>query len=126
MPYRTSRERFERLAEEAVANLPSKFKRRFKNLSFVVEDYPSHEDAERLSIPKEELLGMFDGVSYTDMDMFFDMPHPLPNRIVLYRKNIEAVCSTEEELKEEIGKTVMHEVGHYFGMSEEDLEEYEE
>ena len=55
----------------------------------------------------------------------FTIPYPLPDRIILYQRNIEDICSTEEELVEQIWKTLIHEVGHYFGLSEKDMGKYE-
>jgi predicted Zn-dependent protease with MMP-like domain len=124
MPYRTTRRHFEQLAEKALATLPEEFRRLMKNVSIVVEDYPSREDALSVGVPRDELLGLFAGAAHGETDGFFDLP-TLPDRIVLYQKNIEAVCSSEGELVEEIRATIVHEVGHYFGLSEEDLERYE-
>ena len=65
------------------------------------------------------LLGIFHGVPRTTKSVF-DLPTG-PDHIVLYQKNIEAVCSNEEEVREQIRLTVIHELGHYFGMSEDQL-----
>ena len=105
--------------------LPEEFKKRMENILVAVEEYPSPEDARSAGVPRGELLGLFHGVSYPEREGFFGMPNPLPERIVLYKRNIEAVCSTKEELIEEIRKTLLHEIGHYFGLTEKDLEEYE-
>lgn len=98
---------------------------RLTNISVAVEDYPSAEDARTTGVPRDELLGLFTGVPYPQKGGFFDIPPPLPDTIVLFKRNIEAICDTEDELVEEIRQTIVHEVGHYFGFSEEDLEEYE-
>jgi predicted Zn-dependent protease with MMP-like domain len=67
------------------------------------------------------VLGVFQGVPRT-MKSVFDLPMG-PDRIVLYQKNIEAVCSTEAEVRREIRLTVIHELGHYFGMDEDQLKD---
>lgn len=125
MAYRTARKHFEALARKALEELPEEFRRLMRNVAIVVEDFPSKEDAREAGIPREELLGLFAGVAHAGQDLFFDLPPPLPDRIVLYQRNIEALCSSEEELVEEIRLTLLHEVGHYFGLSEEELEQYE-
>src|SRR5512139_2673221 len=125
MAFRTSREHFEGLVERALRALPAKYRGYFKNLTVMVEDYPTREEAIDLDIPEEELLGMFRGAGYPGKGGFFEVPPPLPDTIVLYQKNIEALCSSEEDLLDEIRITLVHEVGHYFGLSEEDLEKYE-
>ena len=67
------------------------------------------------------VLGIFEGVPKT-MKSVFDLSAG-PDRIVLYQKNIEAVCSSEDEIRKEIRLTVLHELGHYFGMTEAQLED---
>lgn len=125
MTYRTSREHFDRLAEQAVKCLPGEFRKRFENMSISVEDYPSSEDIEATGLSRYDILGIFRGAGYANRAEFFNLPSSLPDEIILFQKNIENICSTENELIEEIRLTLIHEVGHYFGMSEEDLREYD-
>jgi predicted Zn-dependent protease with MMP-like domain len=125
MAYRTERKHFEALARKALEALPSEFGQLMINVSIVVEDYPSPEEARNVGVRRDELLGLFAGVAHAEQDPFFGIPPPLPDRIVLYQRNIEALCSSEDELVEEIRATLLHEVGHYFGLSEEDLMRYE-
>jgi predicted Zn-dependent protease with MMP-like domain len=125
MSYRVSREEFEALAERALETLPEEFRRYFINITIIIEDYPGNEETARLNSKKELLLGLFSGVPYHGKRGFFDIPYPLPDKIILFQKNIERICSNEEELVEQIQKTLVHEVGHYFGLSERELREYE-
>lgn len=124
MAYRVKEADFRALAARVLDGLPDEFRKRMENVVVVVEDYPSVEDAEGAGTSREELLGLFHGVSRLEHE-WGGAPGQLPERIVLYKRNIEAVCSTKEELVEEIRLTVLHEVGHYFGLSEEEMEEYE-
>ncbi|HTZ18375.1 MAG TPA: metallopeptidase family protein [Dissulfurispiraceae bacterium] len=124
MAYRISRERFDSLVEEALQRIPSKYRRRFKNVRILVEDFPSAEDAGRAGVARHNLLGLFSGAPYPAHGGFFDIPAPLPDSIILYQKNIETICNSEDQIIEEIRLTLVHEVGHYFGMSEEQLSEY--
>jgi predicted Zn-dependent protease with MMP-like domain len=121
MPFSVSREKFERLVEEALARLPAKYRRYFANIVITVEDYPGEEDRERLAPGKELLLGLFSGIPYPGRGGFFEIPSPLSDRIILFQQNIEAICSDEDELIRQIKATLVHEVGHYFGLSEEEL-----
>ena len=123
MPYHISRIDFDALVEKAVENLPEEFKQYFTNITIMVEDYPSTED-KKLTCSKGLLLGLFRGVPYTRKNSFFNVPYPLPDKIILFQKNIESLCSSEKELIEQITKTLVHEVGHYFGFSENDLRKY--
>ena len=125
MAYRTSREQFERLVDRAVETLPEEYTKYFSNITIIVEDYPSDSDLRQTGVRDGLLLGLFQGVPHPHKGGFFEIPYPMPDRIVLFQRNIEAICSSGEELVEQIQKTVVHEVGHYFGLSEEDLEEYE-
>jgi predicted Zn-dependent protease with MMP-like domain len=125
MPYRISRKDFEEIAVDAIRRIPDRFRELFKNISVIVEDYPDDEIISQMGVSREEILGLFSGEEYGDKASFFRAPSPYSDTIHLYQKNIEAECDSEEELKEEIRLTILHEVGHYFGMSEEELEEIE-
>lgn len=116
------RERFVELMEEALEELPSLFRDRLQNLAIMVEDEPEGQARLRPGSragPRRLLLGIFQGIPATQKSAFDIVT--APNRIVLYQKNIEAVCRNDEEIREQVRKTVMHELGHYFGMSEEQL-----
>ena len=129
------RERFVKLVEEALGALPARFRERIHNVAVVVESvppgqrprrrspFPAIMDAGNVDSDDEEdlLLGVFEGVPTTEKSVF-DLPAG-PDRIVLYQKNIEAVCSDEDEIRNEIRLTVVHELGHYFGMTESQLED---
>lgn len=126
MPYRVSREHFEGLAEKALRSIPKKYRRYFRNIVIMVEDFPDRDVIEETGIPRDELMGLFRGQSYGEKDAFFTIPSPYPDTIHLYQQNIEAVSEDDDDLFDEIRMTMLHEVGHYFGMTEEDLEEFED
>jgi predicted Zn-dependent protease with MMP-like domain len=109
-----TREDFIKVVEESLDSLPQEFRDQIRNVAVLVEDLPP-----RPSRGRQLLLGIFHGVPTTKKS-FFDLSTG-PDHIVLYQKNIEAVCSSEEEVREQIRRTVIHELGHYFGMSEEQL-----
>ena len=123
MSYHINRADFDALVEKALVKLPEEFKGYFTNITIMVEDYPSTED-NKLTSSKGLLLGLFKGVPYTRKGGFFNISYPLPDTIILYQKNIESLCSSEEDLIKQIVKTLIHEVGHYFGFSEKDLKKY--
>ena len=110
-----TREEFNRVVAEALDSLPEAFRSRIENVAILVEDVPAGQAPH----PKQVLLGVFHGVPMTKRSVF-DLPTG-PSHIVLYQKNIEAVCANEEEVRKQIRLTVIHELGHYFGMSEEQL-----
>lgn len=124
MPYRLTKEEFSAIAESALAGIPHTFRKRLKNISIIVQDYPTREDARSVGSSRRDLLGLFAGSGYPEKDRFFS-PLSMPDKVFLYQRNLERYCSSKEELAEEIRKTLVHEIGHYFGLSEEELEEYE-
>lgn len=125
MSIRTSKEHFESLVEKALETLPEEYKKYFTNITIIIEDYPDIKDKKHLK-KNEFLLGLFNGVPYPKKNSFFDIPYPLPDKITLFQKNIESICSNENELIEQVQKTLVHEVGHYFGLTERDLRKYED
>ena len=120
-----TRARFERLVVEAVALIPRRFRREMKNLALVVEDEPSATLLAEMDIePPDSLYGLYHGTPLPERTWAFG--NTLPDRITLYQRPIEEDCEDEEEIRAMIGETLIHEVGHYFGMSEEEIEEIEE
>jgi predicted Zn-dependent protease with MMP-like domain len=113
------REQFTKIMQEALDSLPEEFRDRILNVAVLVEDFPPGQPLKSSRRPKKLLLGLFHGVPLTQKSVF-NLPAG-PDYVVLYQKNIEAVCSTEAEIREQIRLTVIHEFGHYFGMSEEQL-----
>lgn len=123
MPYRVSRHDFDALVEESIKELPPEFKKLLTNILIIVEDYPPRDD-KKIGGSKGLLLGLFEGVPYTEKGSLLDMPYPSPNKITLFQKNIENICLSERELRCQIKSTLLHEVGHYFGLSEKELKKH--
>ena len=115
------RERFTKIVEEALDSLPREFRKRIRNVAVLVEDLPPGQSPPRRGLPRTLRLGLFHGVPTTRKSVF-DLPTG-PDYVVLYQKNIEAVCSSEDENRHQVRQTVIHEIGHYFGMSEEQLKD---
>jgi len=111
VPYRVSRDRFARLAEQALAGIPEAFQAQMSNTLIVVDDLPDIEAVREGEDP--DLLGVYEGATVLE--------HGLPERIVLYQRNHENVVSDDRELAEEVRETMRHEVGHHFGMAEDEL-----
>jgi predicted Zn-dependent protease with MMP-like domain len=115
------REHFTKVVEEALDSLPQEFRSRIQNVAVLVEDVPPHQLSPEAGQQRRLLLGVFHGVP-TNKKSIFDLPSG-PDHIVLYQKNIEAVCSTEAEVRAQVRLTVIHELGHYFGLDEEQLKD---
>jgi predicted Zn-dependent protease with MMP-like domain len=120
-----TREAFERLVEEALRDIPARFRREMKNVAVVVEDEPSPEILEDLEVePGDTLFGLYQGTPLPERTWGFG--NALPDRISIYQRPIEEECQDDEEIRDCVAETVIHEFGHYFGMSEEEIEEIEE
>ena len=115
------RKHFVKVVEETLDSLPQEFRSRIRNVAVLVEDFPPNQPLPQSGQRRRRLLGLFHGVPTTRKSTF-DLPTG-PDYIVLYQKNIEAVCSSEAEVREQIRLTVMHELGHYFGMDENQLKD---
>ena len=120
-----TRHAFEKLVAEAVFLIPERFRREMKNLALVVEDEPSPELLAEMEIePPDSLYGLYQGTPITERT--WDFGNQLPDRITIYQRPIEEDCEDEDDMRAVIGETLIHEVGHYFGLSEEEIEEIEE
>jgi len=120
---RVSREEFEALVERALAELPEEFRVALDNVAVMVEDEPSEDDLESVGIDPDdpdadELLGLYQGVPLRDRDSFYSA---LPDRVLVYRGPILRSCETRREVIREVRETVQHELGHYFGLEEDEL-----
>ena len=120
-----TRVEFERLVTEAIALIPKRFRRDIKNVALVVEDEPSAALLDEMEIePPDSLYGLYQGTPLTERT--WGWGNTLPDRITLYQKPIEEDCDDENEVRAVIGETLIHEVGHYFGLSEEEIQDIEE
>jgi predicted Zn-dependent protease with MMP-like domain len=120
-----TRARFEQLVAEAVTLIPKRFRREMRNLAIVIEDQPSPELLRELEIePPDSLFGLYQGVPLPERS--WDYGNALPDRITLYQRTIEQDAEDEEDMRAVIGETLIHEVGHYFGLSEDEIQDIEE
>ena len=120
-----TRERFQQLVVEAITLIPKRFRREMKNLALVVEDEPDQALLDEMEIEApDSLYGLYQGTPLPERTWAFG--NALPDRITLYQRPIEEDCEDEDEIRAMIGETLIHEVGHYFGMSEEEIEDIEE
>lgn len=116
------RKAFETLVHDAVRELPRQFREKLTNVAIIVEDDPSEELLERMEVPEDEtLFGLYEGVPLTERGHF---NQPLfPDRILIFQGPIENACHSTDEIKEEIRITIVHEIAHFFGFSDETLDE---
>lgn len=116
---RASQEEFEHLIERALDGLPERFANLLDNVVVVAEDEPTAEDLAEVGLePSDELLGLYRGVPLTERDSFYST---LPDQIVLYRGPLLRCCDNRRQLIREVRDTLVHELGHHFGLSDEEM-----
>jgi predicted Zn-dependent protease with MMP-like domain len=119
------RKHFESLVAEALASIPRRFKRAMHNIAIVVEDEPSPDLLDEMEIePPDTLLGLYQGTPLTERSSSYG--NTLPDRVLIFQGPHEREAEDEDDLVVAIGETLIHEIGHYFGLSEEEIEEIEE
>jgi predicted Zn-dependent protease with MMP-like domain len=120
-----TREAFEQLVADALSGIPRRFRDAMTNIVISVEDEPSRALLREMEIePPDTLFGLYQGTPLTERR--WDYGNSLPDRILLFQGPHEREAEDEDELTASIGETLIHEIGHYFGLSEEEIEEIEE
>jgi predicted Zn-dependent protease with MMP-like domain len=111
---------FESLVAKALDELPPEFADLLENIAVVIADEPDEDDFDLSDTPHEhELLGIFRGVARTDLS-WTQLPS-LPNQIVIFRRPILRIARSRAEVVAEVQETVIHELGHFFGLSDEEM-----
>ena len=121
-----TREHFKELVQEAIDSIPRRFAREVKNVAIVIEGHPPQDLLHEMEMgPDEVLLGLYQGVPLPERQWAHG--NALPDCITLFQQSIEDECEgDEDEIVVAIGETLIHELGHYFGLSEEEIMEIEE
>ncbi len=124
IPTRIDRAAFIRLVEESIDSLPQRFRKLLENVAVLVEDVPSPETMREMGLRSPfQLLGLYHGIPLDKRGSYYgNVP---PDVVVIYQLPIERVCATEDEIREQVRDTVVHEVGHFFGLSEAELRDVE-
>ncbi|MBA3638169.1 MAG: metallopeptidase family protein [Acidobacteriota bacterium] len=120
-----TREAFTRLVEEALTEIPRRFRDAMTNVAVVVEDEPPPHVLEELDVePGESLFGLYQGTPLPERS--WTHGNALPDRISIYQRPIEEAAEDHEDIIVCVAETVIHEFGHYFGLSEEEIEAIED
>jgi predicted Zn-dependent protease with MMP-like domain len=119
------REQFERHVAEALASIPRRFRDAMRNLAIVVEDEPGQDLLDEMEIvPPDTLLGLYQGVPLTERR--WDHGNTLPDRVLIFQGPHEREAEDDDDIVVAIGETLIHEIGHYFGLSEDEIQEIED
>jgi predicted Zn-dependent protease with MMP-like domain len=106
------RERFEQFVRDSIRRLPKIFRDKLDNIEIIVEDNP---------ILEKTLLGLYQGVPLRNRGFWYG--NVMPDRITLFKNNIERISDNEEDIKTWVNKVLVHEIAHHFGFSEEELKD---
>ena len=120
-----TRAQFEALVARAMRSLPRKFRDKIKNIAVVVEDWADDETLAEMGIePPDTLYGLYRGIDVTRRDTSYG--NVLPDVVTIYQGPIEEDAADEEEMADIVRETVVHELGHYFGLDDETMHRIEE
>ncbi|MQG01483.1 MAG: metallopeptidase family protein [SAR202 cluster bacterium] len=115
-----SREQFQNLVLQALSDLPEDVRHSLQNVDVVVDDVASMSQIVGTGIENAmDLLGLYEGIPLTER-YGYDMV--LPDKVTLFQKPIESICDTQEQMAEEISKTLIHEIAHHFGLDDDHLD----
>lgn len=112
-------ENFRKLVEEALDLLPEEYAKKLNNVSVVVEEYPTEVQLRELRLPPWALLfGLYQGVPQTRRGIYYNN---IPDKITIFKNSIERVAKTDEQIRAQVRATVIHEIGHHFGLSDSEM-----
>ena len=120
-----TRDEFRELVEDALDSITDRFRDAMQNIAIVVEDEPTSEQLAEVDIePPDTLLGLYEGTPLTERQ--WDDGNRLPDKVTLFQFPIEDASDDEDDVVVAIGETLIHEIGHYFGLSEDEIQAIEE
>lgn len=120
-----TRRQFEGLVERALRRLPRQFRERLANIAVVVEGWPDDQTLAEMGIePPDTLYGLYQGVDLTHRDSSYG--NVLPDTVTIYQGPIEEDCADEAEMAQLVRETVVHEIGHFFGLDDDTMHQIEE
>jgi predicted Zn-dependent protease with MMP-like domain len=118
---RVTEEAFENLVVAALDTLPEDLLELMNNVEVTFERFPTRAQMQRAGVRRGTLLGLYEGIPLTQRTSSYSLV--VPDKITIFQRPIEQICSTQEEIVAQVRKTVIHEVAHHFGIGEERLQE---
>lgn len=117
------RNEFKNYAEKILNDLPKTFLNKIDNILIQVEDYPDEETIKNINVDKYSLLGLYNGIPLSKRGIWYGTLPTIPDKIILFQKNIESKCANKNEILKRLEEVIIHELGHYFGMTELQIRE---
>jgi len=125
VPEEFPEDRFRLLVDEAIQSLPKRFRDAMVNMAIVVEDEPTLDQLQQVEVePPDTIYGLYEGIPLPERQWAHG--NVLPDKISIFRLPILEDSADEDDIVVGIGETLIHEVGHYFGLSEEEIMDIEE
>lgn len=116
-------EEFEKLVNEGLAQIPAKFIKKLENVAIVIEEEPNESQINKSKLKKDNLLfGLYEGVPQTKRGTYYSA---IPDKITIFKNQIEQYARSDEEIKKIVKNTVWHEIAHHYGFDEEELRKIE-
>ncbi len=117
---RITRKEFETLVISTIEEIPKLFRDKMENIDLVIEKFPSNQLLSQMGLQSPyDLLGLYQGVPFNQRGFYYG--NVLPDKITLFQIPIESGCKNKKEIKERIKEVIIHELGHYLGLDEDDL-----
>jgi len=118
------RQEFEKLVDRALDGLPDEFSSLLENVAVFIADRPSRDALREMQVPQgETIFGLYEGIPLTERTHDYGLG--TPDRITIFQRPIEEACTSRAEVVEEIRRTVLHEIAHFFGIDDDRLDEIE-
>lgn len=118
-----NKRKFEKLVKKGIKAIPERFLKRLDNVAIVIEDEPTPYQLKKLKLKEgSKIFGLYEGIPKTKRGYYSQV---LPDKITIFKKNIEKLAKSEREIKEIIKNTLWHEIAHHFGIDERRIREIE-
>ena len=115
---------FEELVKRGIEQIPERFRKLMENVAIVVQDMPTEDQLKKVNLPsKNSLLGLYEGIPKTKRGDYYG--NVLPDKITIFKKNIERIAKNEKEIEQRVVRTIWHEIAHHFGLNEKEVRDLE-
>ena len=119
MSFELDDKQFENIVADAIGNIPKRYQERLDNVAFLIEDEPTPEQRIKLNLyPNETLFGLYEGLPLPRRGGVLKL---LPDKITIFKNPVLSVCQNIDDVKRQVGKTLWHEVAHFYGLDHDKI-----